>query len=509
MSFAAPIWLAALVPWAALVAWMLIGRRPRADVPFIELWRGWESLPRAKRALRAPPVSVILLLFATLCSIFAAARLWLAARAGNDVVAVVDQTARMTPAVRVAEVARLLEEIRPREAMRVAGPIEPAIRDALVRGGPVVVITEQPVEVQSDRVVRIVPQSVPQNAGIVRLSVRETPSPQVMVRLRNQSNHRAAELIVSTASSDLRTKIALPPAGEEANFFADTPAVDRWLSVELNLDDDFPPDNRAWLARGRSWAKISPASPLPPELDRIVRVYEESRGGQPADRELPILVGSPIDPGKSAIIIAPRATWPIDHGGQLRIVEHPIASQVDWAGIVRDVTVAEAPGSGWTPIVSVGDQVLVAVRDTPARQMWVGFDSPTWARTSDFVIFWAEVFDWAGERTDEFVAEPVRSLGKDWTRVDPASSDGEPRAMTAGLWEGPNASLRALNVTDVRFDQSVATEWRKQLAGVRAARAGTQLDLSGMLGLAAVVLAASGLALAGVSRGRQSKLDSV
>jgi hypothetical protein len=38
MPFTAPIWLVLLIPWGMLAIWMLIGRHPRAVVPFLPLW---------------------------------------------------------------------------------------------------------------------------------------------------------------------------------------------------------------------------------------------------------------------------------------------------------------------------------------------------------------------------------------------------------------------------------------------------------------------------------------
>jgi hypothetical protein len=47
--------------------------------------------------------------------------------------------------------------------------------------------------------------------------------------------------------------------------------------------------------------------------------------------------------------------------------------------------------------VSVGDSVLVAAREQPVREVWVGFQSGDFPRHADFVLFWSNVFNWLGE----------------------------------------------------------------------------------------------------------------
>ena len=40
MTWAAPLWLLGLLPWSAVVLYLLWGRRRRTDVPFLDLWQG-------------------------------------------------------------------------------------------------------------------------------------------------------------------------------------------------------------------------------------------------------------------------------------------------------------------------------------------------------------------------------------------------------------------------------------------------------------------------------------
>src|SRR4051794_1780929 len=74
MSFAAPIWLLALVPWAGVVLYLLWGRRRRVDVPFLELWPAHGDGIRVRRRAAPPPIALALAILATLLALLAAAR---------------------------------------------------------------------------------------------------------------------------------------------------------------------------------------------------------------------------------------------------------------------------------------------------------------------------------------------------------------------------------------------------------------------------------------------------
>lgn len=472
MSFAAPIWLLALAPWGALVAWLLIGRRPSTDVPFIELWRDGGALPRAKREITIPPVGVILLLLAAMCAILTAARPTRNTVAASDLIAVIDESPRMMAASRTAEVGRVLDELRPREVIRTGGSVDAAIRDALARGGVIVVLSDRKPALAGERIVHIAPESVVENVGIVCLAARELPSPQIMLRIRNLSSHRSAEVAVTSGEIGQRRTVQLPVRGEEQNYFIDLPGIRQSATAEVIINDDFAPDNRATLVRGGAPAKLAPLPPLPAELERMVRVYDESRGVRDGGNGVTVAVSDAPDPALPAVVISPGPRSPVTQPTELRVDDHAVAAEVDWKAVLSEQAAAAPLPSGWTPIVRAGGQALVAVRDFPARQVWVGLDSPHWARRSDYVIFFAGAFDWAGGRT-------------------------------TGLVPDSDATL------DVRFDQAPTPEWRAKLAKARSGAGAGRTELSGFAALSTVILAGAGVSMFGGSIRRRRKLDSV
>src|SRR3954466_7166212 len=94
MTFVSPLWLLALIPWAGVALWLLVGRNPRVAVPFIELWNDSDAPKRrASRALRRPPAAMVCALIAMLLALVAAAK----------PVVVRDQTVRTPIAPKILE----------------------------------------------------------------------------------------------------------------------------------------------------------------------------------------------------------------------------------------------------------------------------------------------------------------------------------------------------------------------------------------------------------------------
>jgi hypothetical protein len=259
MTLASPMWLLALLPWAALVAWMFSGQNQTTAVPFVHLWRGPIALPKTNRAVRRPPPAIILILLAMLLAILAAGR------------------------------------------------------------------------------------------------------PKVA------------------------SKIKLKPATDLA-------------------------DDQVVTHKQFSWPLVQARGNLSPEVERIIQSYLKLR--PPNERSVHVEVSDGSEPIDAAAVIVAGDVKNKVGGGSLHIEDHPIAANVNWNDVIQNVSAAKTQ-AGWKPVVMIGNEVLVAVRESPARQVWIGFDSPDWPRTSDFVIFWSNVLDWVGQR------------GEDYTLQSPPKNDSQ------------------------------------------------------------------------------------
>ena len=72
MTFALPLALLGLLPWAAVAAYVWARRESTVGVPFVRLWRDRPTPPAGRRSPRRPPWPVVLLLLAAALAVLAA-----------------------------------------------------------------------------------------------------------------------------------------------------------------------------------------------------------------------------------------------------------------------------------------------------------------------------------------------------------------------------------------------------------------------------------------------------
>ncbi|HMB94415.1 MAG TPA: hypothetical protein VKK61_00080 [Tepidisphaeraceae bacterium] len=322
MSFSSPLWLLGLLPWIAVVIWILTGRAEQTTVPFLHLWRGPQSLPRARQSLRPPPLEIVLILIAMLLAILASGR----------------------PNLNFTRVTR-----------------------------------RQPTTMNV----------VTQNVWIVSVSARSSPSPEIMIRVHNDSDLDHAQIKIGSTFKN----IELPKRGNEKNYFIE---VDQ-LAAKTNVD---LLDKHAELIKSKSWPAVHADSQLSDDVQRMIQTYSKLRPPDDASIHVEVTNTEPLS-NQAAVIVANDPS--VSLHGELHVADHPIVADVDWTKAIKSAITAK-PQANWTPLVSVGDQVLVAIRESPARQVWIGFDSPNFARRGDFVVFWSNVLNWTGHGGEEFVA---------------------------------------------------------------------------------------------------------
>ena len=224
--------------------------------------------------------------------------------------------------------------------------------------------------------------------------------------------------------------IALPPAGGEADTFVDAKELGAIVSAEVIAPDDLPADNKAWLAREASWPRIEPAGPVG-ELQRAIEVYRTVRPAGEGSATVRIWTGNaPPEPTLAGVVVRPgpglRATATTR---PTRVAPHPVTDPVtDWTSLDLPAFDAAPPGGGWTPVLWAGERPLVAVRESPARQVWVGLDTDGWSNRPEYVVFWTAVFDWVGQGGETYAAHPLSELTPDWQRMPgrPAAASGHP-----------------------------------------------------------------------------------
>ena len=536
MSLLSPIWLLGLIPWAAVTAWLLRGRRQRVDVPFVQLWRGDVRGPRAKRSWERPPVALAAALVAMLLALLAAARPRVRVPGkGPTIAVVVDRGVKMSGTAAGGGAVRfrqLTHDVKPAlldqfgDVMVVRRFVPPfqmlngkasnwtdemdavpptaadtrellrlAATDALRKvEGAVIVLSDQSPGIEDPRLVHVPPEKGVSNVGIVRFAMRETPAPQAMVRVRNQSSlSRAVLRLLSEEREVARIEVELPPSGDR-DYFVDVPSPGKVVMAEVQVSDDLAADDRAWLVRERSWPVIQARSPLPAEVQRVIESYSEQRPATEGSRRISVATSVEAAGNDAAVILdlgAPKGA----SDGALQVTAHPLTNAVQaWP----TTTPAPAPsGADWTPLVTRGGETLLAVRTDPVRQVWFGAHAADWAATTDFVILWTNIFDWLGEGGETFNAYPVAALGPEWNPVRPVAEPG----LTPGLYRRADGALRAVNASDVRIPLPITTDWRSALA----AAASTTLREHGTFSLspALIILALTCLCVAAAAWARR------
>lgn len=563
-SFYAPIWLVGLLPWMAVVTLLLLGRHRRVDVPFIDLWKGVVPARQAKRGMKLPPIGLAAALAAMLLAILAAARPGIRNKSvGKTVTIIVDRGITMSARGRSALTLPSPPSpgvpgegvIRYRELIRTAGPmilrefgngpvelvivpsgetvktdrnswaklaeaqkptavdsgasLRAEVRRRLGEGSAVIVVlSDQPLDIADERLVRIEPDAKLSNVGIIKLAAREGQTSQVMVRVRNQSALSRATLNMFVDGTGIaKLDVELPPTGAERDYFVDVPKLGKVIRAELKAEDELPADNVAWLVREQAWPIVEARTPLRAEVQRMVELYARQRpSGAGSKRVAIVAAGEETPTNEPAVVLAmPSSEVPGESSGdEVKVVDHAVTQAVqDWSGAMKGATLAAEPtGAEWASVVSVGGKTAVAVRAAGARQVWVGFENPRFGQSANFVIFWTNVLTWVGEGGDTFASGVTGQLGSGWTSVESNGNAGE-----AGLWPGlyrrSDGVMRAVNSPEVKVEPMRGGDWRRELAKAadgQSAIAGTN-DLATVVLLVALCL----MAVAALTWGRRLK----
>jgi hypothetical protein len=526
MEWLSPIWLVALVPWAGVALWLFQGRRPPVGIPYLRLWHGPVPLRHPKRKLRTIPIAVATALLATLLAILAAAKPAIRSLRSSDetpLVLIIDRglsmSARSEGRTRYEEAARALARtIDPRDASRpvelIAVPEDAPIRTTLAdcagrvaalpptgrdtsrsiaevvnaqlasSVGPVLVVTDQSLPAGA-RVIQIPPERRVEDVGVVTLAARAEPTPQVMVRVRNQSSLTSCTLELSTSPDTIKQSIDLPARGGMRDYFFNPARLGAVVSARILPQDDVPANDQAWLVREGEAPRIEVRAPVSAALERLIGAYHRSRPATDESARL-LVVGRSADlPADAPGVIIGRADQDAQSAAA-QVVAHSVTAHVDWGHLPMPIRLAGEPPAGWTTLVQIGGRAAVAVPPEPARQVWVGFDADAWSSTPDFVVFWTNVFDWASGARRAWLARRVKEWTPEW---NPTDSAGGASGLWPGLYRRSDGALRAFNAPDVSFAPPPRTDWQSRIS--RLEEGSTRLELSRVL----LVVAALALAI--------------
>lgn len=528
MFFANPYWLLALLPWTGATLWLLWGRRRKNFVPFLDLWKGPALQKPTQRGIQVPPIFLALSLIATLLGTLAAAKpAWRdSARRRQSIAVIVDRGMRMSATspdgYRFAAAAGKLArdatfkadpsrpihlitvppgnaavelradnflaaiEAMPPTAIDAKAELTYWIHQALADSvGPVIVISDQQLSVSDSRLVQISPDSAIENVGIERLAARDGAKPQVMVRLRNQSSRKQVQLRVQSGTNMTERQLDLAPHGQSVDAFVDLPRLDSIIEASVDGGDLLAADHQAWLVREQSRRRIEARTALPAEVQRMIDVHKKARPASPDADAMAIVAAESDFAGALPGVILPGDLG-ASAGGTCSAVGGPVTANVNWNTFPKTVMLRGKMPTGWTPVVRLGQEPIVAIQDGQARRVWIGFDESGWARETDFVIFWANVLDWAAGGEDRFAAKILPVPDASWTLIDP------PPHAAAGQWPGLYRSaegvVHAYNPPppDVSATAQSTQGWPARLVALDALEGAGETNLAPGICIAAV-----------------------
>ena len=452
---ASPMWLLGLVPWAAVAAYALrTGGAVRA-IPFVDLWRDAATgPPAADRTRWRLSGGVLWALAAAAAGIAAAAGLTRGTPPGDVATVVFDRSVRREWPGGDGVVDGAVDRVRrlvgrravvlvpvpawaatgdgwaaqardaPPAAVETGVAVDAAVARALRGGGrgPVVVVTGHEPLADDPRVIRVAPPAGAGGVGIHALALRVGPVPQVMVRVVNRSDRRTGTVRVTSGSVDVTRPVPLPGSGAVADLFVDLPGrLADTVGVTL---DATQVDGRAWLTADRTNAAATAAVALPEPVRRVVRVINRAEGA--AETGGAIVTGDPLAADQAGVCVVPGLADA--GGGETVVTAHPVtADVVHWTGGGAPVP------AGMTVLARVGGRPVVAVRDGPARQVWVDPDVAEWSRTADWVVFFDNALQWVGGGRAAYAASGPRTLGAGWDLVEGGPA---PAGVAAGWWPG-------------------------------------------------------------------------
>jgi hypothetical protein len=469
MLFQSPIWLWGLLPWAVLAVYLMIGRGQPAMVPFLRFWKGSVITART-RAWRMPPIFLLLLLMTMLLAIVAAAGPGYrsAGTSNGEITIVLDCGVTMARPLGaknfrgvIDKAARELGSLHgkvlivpvPGQPIETDGQnwvasakailptviavlLDQAVADQLHQTrGPVVVLSDQNLTVTDERLSQIVPDPPSPDVAITHLAARSLPHPQVMVRLENHSELKAVHLLVTSGGASVDREVAIANAQDA---FFDLPSLDPTITVELDSlafgGSQSDPWHTAYLVRQSAGIRLSGLGNLPASVQHLAEVYSKHRPASVDARDVFISDHSLLETQPGIWI---EATEDSTVTAPVTVAPHAVTRDVrTWPLPPSNAT---AP-AGFAPLVSIGDHPIVAVRDSPVRQIWIRADFSNWEKMPDFVIFFANVLDWIAGTHQAFSSIAPRMLGSDWKSAADFSAGSWP-----GIYRSESGQMLAVN----------------------------------------------------------------
>lgn len=495
MIFTAPLFLLGLVPFGAIALWVLVGRRRRQWVPFLALWEAPEELKKPKKGVEIPPAAIVFALLAALLALLAAAAPILPDRGPRKINILLDRGAAMSalhgkqPRFLLAAQAAHQQLQSLQEPLQIdlqsvpsgnvwRGPLEgflPAVEKikrtavlsnpssaavSMPANEPLLMLTDQ----STPHVSVSPPGTAARNVAIIHLAVRH-----------GQAMFRLSSTFATTCTltlGQIKRQITFDAPGTQ-NVFVEVADTSPIIEASIEAEDDLEADNTAWLVRRGSFPRVEPRSPVADELRRFLEIYAKRRA--PGDSSPLIAIGRRADiPSDQPGIVLGDVAEQEQKQLLTAVKDHPVVATTDLSALQQGAAMGvQAPGEGWQVVLSLNNRPALAVREEPARQVWVGFESSALARTPSFVMLWTNMVEWAAGSTTGFACSTLDQQSTTAQRILPTTLPaGADPQFWPGVFNTPSGR-QAFNAPQVQFGTAASSSSLDMLR--LATRSGVQL----------------------------------
>jgi hypothetical protein len=470
MSIGSPIWLLAFIPWGALALRLRRRRGVATTVPFLELWPARQSVSE-RRGSRSLDLPTMLILGALALGVLAAAKPgvgWFAKSAG-EVSIVLDRGATMAmvsttpepdrdgvaalrgvsaetrvrlfpvpgePIVASGATWPMIAANLPPTAMRVH--LDPVISQVLRQSShSVIVISNQTIKLRDPRIVQIMPGAATQVVAITGMGAMALPHPQVMVRLENHSDRTSALVRVQSGENVVQQEVRLGGRGTSTTQFFDLPEIGP--TVLASVAGERGPWSFAQLVRQAGNVRVVADAEVDASFQRMTDIYNHQHAID--ENRIAVLAEHPLEGDQAGVWISD--TSEADQTPEsIQVVAHAVTQHVrSWPSAGTG-----ALPSGFAPLVSDGARVILGVRESAHRQVWINGNLKAWEKSADFVIFFVNALDWIAAEDAEFRSVLPATLGADWhEQRGTLLPSGERPGQWPGIYQSDTGELLAVN----------------------------------------------------------------
>lgn len=479
MVFTHPLFLILLIPWIVVVIWFLMGKGETVYVSTTRFWKTDAPHTAATDQWRPPPGWAVLVLSGLLCLIFYSSgftfgrsvsgvrwvmdrHVWTQAVLSND-----PERVRAIDRTKTVSVPDASDPFRPTAAPTLEQLKQTVQRLLHESDETLVVVTAQPFQIDHPRVQILRPDHAIKNAGIQYVALTLVPHPQIMVRVWNQTEQTQAVLRVDQA----RQIIELPEPGKAKEYFVDLTQPGPVVQVILELKDDLPVDNQAWLVLRSPRVRLEIGPGLSEPVARFASAYQQVHVPNPQSDRV-IITRDPRQVPTGVVLKSGGRSGL----GPLSVTDHPVVRWIDWERIrpLIDKSLSEDELSG-DPVVLIGDRPVVT---TGPGRVEIGFDLNRLSNRSELVTLLANAIEWvAGERgVYEWVGPG--ELGPEWQMEQ--GMQGIDHAP--GVYVHPTLGRQAVSVPAIQVTQGPIRPLQDQELSDRTAKwVGPGLLLTGSI----------------------------